>query len=162
MLIKEIALLVFWMCTRVNDTIHIQVQIIKLHLIRVWFACINRSLDAIAFFGLQKQLEQLLQYSIMQVEQLIYRVLTYRLTGHHRITKVGRDHETIQSKHQPNTTMPAKPCPSVQDNHFKGSRKRQQLTTQKRITWNFMLTLLTLLCFKSFIKLTLPEGITMT
>lgn len=44
--------LVFRMSTGMDDSIHIQIEIIKLHIIWIWFTGINRNLDAIAFFWL--------------------------------------------------------------------------------------------------------------
>lgn len=45
-------LLVFWMRAGVNDPIHVQVQIVKFHLIGVWLCCINRNTNSIALLPL--------------------------------------------------------------------------------------------------------------
>lgn len=45
-------LLVFWMCTWMDDAIHVQVEIIKFHLIGVWSGCVHRNPDPITFFSL--------------------------------------------------------------------------------------------------------------
>lgn len=49
-------LLVFWMCTWMDDAVHVQVQIIKFHLIGVWSGCVHRNPDPITFFSLWKQI----------------------------------------------------------------------------------------------------------
>lgn len=45
-------LLVFWMRAGVNDPIHVQVQIVKFHLIGVWLRCINRNTNSITLLPL--------------------------------------------------------------------------------------------------------------
>ena len=45
-------LLVFWMCTWVDDSVHVQVQIVKFNLVGVWFGGINRNTDSITLFTL--------------------------------------------------------------------------------------------------------------
>lgn len=46
--------LVFRMCARVDNSIHIQIQVVKLHLIRVGFSRIDRYPDSIALFRLKE------------------------------------------------------------------------------------------------------------
>lgn len=45
-------LLVFWMRAGVNDPIHVQVQIVKFHLIGIWLRCINRNTNSITLLPL--------------------------------------------------------------------------------------------------------------
>lgn len=41
------SLLVFWMSTRMNDAVHVQVQVVKLHFIGVGLGRVDRSTDSI-------------------------------------------------------------------------------------------------------------------
>lgn len=52
---KQRALLVLWVCARVNDAVHVQIKVVELHLIGVGFAGVNGDLDTIALLGLGMQ-----------------------------------------------------------------------------------------------------------
>lgn len=43
------------MCAGVNDAVHVQVEVVELHLVGVGLACVNGDLDTIALFGLGMQ-----------------------------------------------------------------------------------------------------------
>lgn len=45
-------LLVFRMCTWVNDAVHVQVQVVELDLVGVRFGSVDRNTDSITFFPL--------------------------------------------------------------------------------------------------------------
>ena len=47
-------LLVFWMSARMDDTIHIQIQIVKLHIIWIGFADVYWNLDSINLLRLKE------------------------------------------------------------------------------------------------------------
>lgn len=49
------ALLVLGVCAGVNDAIHVQVQVVELHLVGVGFARVDGDLDTIALLGLGTQ-----------------------------------------------------------------------------------------------------------
>lgn len=58
------------MCAGVNDAVHVQVEVVKLHLVGVGLACVNGDLDTIALFGLGMQWGQgfqLLMHRLMKV-----------------------------------------------------------------------------------------------
>lgn len=49
---KAGALLVLWVCAGVNDAVHVQVEVVELHLVGVGFAGVDGDLDTIALLGL--------------------------------------------------------------------------------------------------------------
>lgn len=59
---KQRALLVLWVCAGVNDAVHVQVEVVELHLVGVGFARVNGDLDTIALFGLEMQWAQGFQH----------------------------------------------------------------------------------------------------
>ena len=58
-------LLVFWMAAWMDDSIHVQVQVIKLYVIRIWFTGVHRELHTINFtclrMGLRKKKNQIME-----------------------------------------------------------------------------------------------------
>ena len=65
-------LLVLRMCARVDNSIHVQVQVVKLHFIRIGFAGVNGYTNSIAFLRLQ---EFLIKYI---TNKLIHAVALYK------------------------------------------------------------------------------------
>lgn len=61
------------MRTRVNDAVHVQIEVIELHLVRVGFAGIDWNLDTIALFSLQMPSKQVFQYLVREVSQITNR-----------------------------------------------------------------------------------------
>ena len=47
--------LVFWMTAWMDDTVHIQVQIVKFYIIWIWLAGVHRDVDIVNFLWLQRQ-----------------------------------------------------------------------------------------------------------
>lgn len=52
---KFVSLLVFRVSAGVDDAVHVQVQVVKFHLVGVWFGGVHGNLDPVTFFALKKK-----------------------------------------------------------------------------------------------------------